>query len=237
MTEEINIEKTDPHTSTTSVSWGAREVIYGIIAMILFSAGMLLANQFLAFESNAVIVIYEAAYLLPAIAVLFLKRASWRELRLNRFPFSELLVGFALLFIAYMVIILHNLTLIYFDIAPQAEYMMQLFDMELNFWVLGIAVVVIAPISEEIFFRSFVYAGLVERFGWQKAVLISALIFGAAHMQLVAFLPTFLMGLVLAYLYERSQSVVPSIILHFSVNGFGFTMIYLLTTYGENLVF
>ena len=151
------------------------------------------------------------------------------------FDFADLLVGISLLFIAYIVIFVHNLGLFFFDIAPQGEYIAQLFDLDINLWVLGIAIVIVAPISEEIFFRSFLYTGLEKRFGWKKAVLISALFFGAAHMQLVAFIPTFLMGLVLAYIYQRSKSIWPSIIIHFVVNGFGFSMIYLLVTFGDQL--
>jgi membrane protease YdiL (CAAX protease family) len=225
---ELNEEK-------TSRLWGAPEVIYGILAMILLSGGMLLAVNYWGVKSNAILVLYELAYLLPVVVLLLLKKIPLAELGLRKFAFSELLVGVSLLFLAYLVILLHNLTLVFFGIAPQGEYIAEVFNMDVNIWVLGLAIVVIAPLAEEIFFRSFVYAGLEAHFGWQKAVLISALLFGVAHMQLVAFIPTTLMGLVLAYLYHRSRSVWPSIILHATVNGFGFTMIYLLINFSEQL--
>lgn len=232
MNEEIYIEVPE---ETLASPWGLSEVIYGFIAILLLSAGTLLVVNFFDLRTNAVMVIYELLFLLPVFGVMLLKKAPWDSLGLKRFPFRELLVGLGLMFGAYIVIFIHNVTLAYFDIAPQGEYIAELFGLDLNLWVLGIVIVIIAPVAEEIFFRSFLYVGLVEKFGWKKAAFISAFIFGAAHMQLVSFIPTFLMGWVFAYLYRRSKSVIPGIILHFMVNGFGFTMILLLTLFGDSL--
>ena len=195
--------------------------------MVFLSVSMVAVTQRWEIKTNAIIIVYELIYLLPVIVVLWLKKADWRVLKLKRFSVENLMVGCGLLFAAYLVIVVHNLALMLFDIAPQSEYMAEIFGLDINLWVLGFSVVVVAPISEEIFFRSFIYAGLVDKAGWKKAAIISALIFGAAHMQLVAFIPTFLMGLVLAYVYQRSKSVIPSIILHFAVNAFGFAMVYI----------
>jgi len=216
--------------------WGLPEVIYAVIAMLLISAGTVLAATYWEIKTNSLMVIYELLFLLPVFGVMLFKKAPWDSLGLKRFPFRELLVGLGLMFGAYIVILIHNLTLVYFDVAPQGEYIADLFGLDLNLWVLGIVIVIIAPVAEEIFFRSFVYGGLEAKFGWKKAAFISAFIFGAAHMQLVSFIPTFLMGLVFAYLYRRSKSVIPGMILHFTVNGFGFTMILLLTLFGDSLL-
>ena len=80
--------------------------------------------------------------------------------------------------------------------------------------------VIFAPIVEEIFFRGFLFQGFRQRYGWIGGLLISAVIFAAAHFDLVAFLPTFLLGALLAYIYPRSNSVWPGIILHILNNGF-----------------
>ena len=232
MNEEIYIEAPE---EILARSWGLPEVIYAVIAMLLISTGTVLAATYWEIKTNALMVIYELMYLLPVVVVMLLKKAPWDSLGLKRFPFVDLLVGFGIMFGAYIVIFIHNLTLVYFDVAPQGEYIAELFGLDLNLWVLGIVIVIIAPVSEEIFFRSFVYGGLEAKFGWKKAAFISAFIFGAAHMQLVSFIPTFLMGFVFAYLYRRSKSVIPGMILHFMVNGFGFTMILLLTLFGDSL--
>ena len=224
-TEDIIVPPLNEEES--AVPWSLTEVIYSILVMILISVGMVAVTQIWEIKTNAVIILYELIYLLPVIVVLWLKKADWGVLRLKRFSFENLMVGCGMLVVTYLVIVVHNFLLMLFDIAPQSEYMAEIFGLDINLWVLGFSVVIVAPISEEIFFRSFVYAGMVDKFGWKKAAFISAFIFGAAHMQLVAFIPTFLMGLVLAYVYQRSKSVLPSIILHFAVNAFGFAMVYI----------
>jgi membrane protease YdiL (CAAX protease family) len=82
----------------------------------------------------------------------------------------------------------------------------------LLFFTLFVAIV--GPAIEEIFFRGFTYKALRARFGIKWALLGSALIFALLHMNLVAFLPILFLGLVLAYLYEKTGSLVPSMTVH-----------------------
>jgi CAAX protease family protein len=46
------------------------------------------------------------------------------------------------------------------------------------------------------------------------AVVVSALFFAAAHLQVVELLPILILGLVLGYLYEITGSLVPGMIAH-----------------------
>lgn len=73
---------------------------------------------------------------------------------------------------------------------------------------------VIVPIGEEVFFRGFVYGGLRQRWGVVAAAVTSALFFAAVHMQVVHGLPIFVLGVLLAVLYERTRSLVPSMVAH-----------------------
>jgi membrane protease YdiL (CAAX protease family) len=45
-------------------------------------------------------------------------------------------------------------------------------------------------------------------------MIITAVIFGAAHLQIVNFLPIALLGYIMALLYERTGSLLPAIVLH-----------------------
>jgi membrane protease YdiL (CAAX protease family) len=82
------------------------------------------------------------------------------------------------------------------------------------YWLAIIVVCVIAPISEETIFRGFIY-GWLRRWGPAAlAVPLSAVIFSAAHQQLVLFLPLFFVGVVLALLYEGSRSILPGVLTH-----------------------
>ncbi len=75
-------------------------------------------------------------------------------------------------------------------------------------------VCLIAPLAEETIFRGFVYGWLRRRVPVLPAVVLSAAVFSAAHLVLVLALPLFGVGLILALLYEYSDSLLPGAIVH-----------------------
>jgi uncharacterized protein len=83
----------------------------------------------------------------------------------------------------------------------------------------------IAPICEEIFFRGFLFMGLKRGMpaGW--AIVISALLFAIAHGDPGSFIILFAIGLALAFLRWRSQSLWPTVLLHTVNNGLGALLI------------
>lgn len=75
-------------------------------------------------------------------------------------------------------------------------------------------VAVVGPVAEEIFFRGFVLTGLLRRFGVARALLLSSLLFGAFHIDPGAILLTFMLGLVLGWVYLKTGSIWPAIFAH-----------------------
>ena len=71
------------------------------------------------------------------------------------------------------------------------------------------------------FARGFIFSGFRQSYGWKKAAFLSSTIFALAHLQPVAFLPTFMLGYVFSYLYQKSNSILPGIFLHLLTNLFG----------------
>ena len=55
--------------------------------------------------------------------------------------------------------------------------------------------------------------------------------FAVAHLDPVALIPTFILGCLLAYMFQRSNSVWPGVILHFLVNAFGLCAAYAATQF------
>lgn len=74
-----------------------------------------------------------------------------------------------------------------------------------------------APLTEEILFRG-VVLGRLRRFGDGFAILISALLFGLYHGNLEQFAFAVPVGVVLAYLRLRLDSILPCILLHAANN-------------------
>lgn len=81
--------------------------------------------------------------------------------------------------------------------------------------VLGLLVAgVVAPIAEEIIFRGVLFGQLRRAWGEGAAVIVSALLFAAIHLNAVAFVPLAFVGVVLALLFRRSGSLWGSILAH-----------------------
>jgi len=70
-----------------------------------------------------------------------------------------------------------------------------------------IIAVFIAPLVEELLFRSLLQQGLRRYMRPQVAIILSALLFALLHETSFAMPPVFIIGLFLGYLYERTQNL------------------------------
>ena len=83
-----------------------------------------------------------------------------------------------------------------------------------------VEVVVLAPIFEEIIFRGMVFSTMRAKFGFTVSMIGSALVFALMHgYGPIAFLSVFWSGLLWAWIYERTGSVIPGICAHATNNG------------------
>ena len=93
----------------------------------------------------------------------------------------------------------------------------------------GLLIVVAAPLSEEIFFRGFMFGGLRRTLSFPVAALIPSVIWAIFHytgldswgvvLQLAVF------GIALSWLYERTGSLWPPIALHVFNNALAFAIL------------
>jgi membrane protease YdiL (CAAX protease family) len=84
--------------------------------------------------------------------------------------------------------------------------------------LLFIVVAVVAPIVEEIFFRGLILRSLQRRMSTGWAIVVSAALFGAAHLQPLQFPALFVFGLVAAILATRTGRLGPGIWAHVAFN-------------------
>lgn len=82
-----------------------------------------------------------------------------------------------------------------------------------------VALVVIAPVAEEVFFRGVVYNAWLREYGTRAAIFGSAILFGFIHGSAFLFLPIAALGVVLALLYRATGSLPATIALHAGYNG------------------
>ena len=205
--------------------WTPIHVVWGVLAVIVLVA--IEAAVVSAFDpdldSVAATLSVQGllAATLVAVALIFASRGgslpiALRELGLRRFARSALGVA-AVTYVAYLVF-----AVIYNGIVhPEQEDITR----ELGFddggfgaVAAGALVVAAAPFSEEIFFRGFMYGGLRRRLPVWAAAVTAGAVFGLLHYtgpDSIGVVPQLaVLGVLLAWLYERTGSLWPPIILH-----------------------
>lgn len=93
----------------------------------------------------------------------------------------------------------------------------------------GFFFVVLAPLSEEILFRGFLFGGLRKSLPFWVAALIPSVIFGSLHLvgatNVAVALQLAVLGVIFCFLYERTNSIWPAIGLHGLNNALAFAFL------------
>ena len=87
-----------------------------------------------------------------------------------------------------------------------------------NLLLLVLTTVILSPLAEEMIFRGMTYRRIRQYAGNRPAVLISSLLFGLYHMNMIQFLFAFAVGILLARLYERTKTLIVPVVCHAAVN-------------------
>jgi len=132
--------------------------------------------------------------------------------------------------------------LIVLKISPPPQPIVGFFLAEKNITLILISSAVAAvfgPVIEEIFFRGVMYNAVKRKLGAFWGIAITSVLFYFLHVHapqyfLAGFLPIAILGAALAYLYEKTGSLVPSITLHI-LNNVGSIFMVFVFKYFNNL--
>ena len=207
-----------------AVPWTPRDVWVGVACqwlLWLLHLLVLVLIQFMPRKLNVgILVMWTELLWFVTVWLLAVRkyRGDWETLGLRRFPGKALGWGIGFLLLYAMFNRLYLFLLALFRLRIQNNLGPVLATLSSPWW-LWTGIVVVAPVVEEIFFRGFVFGGLRPRYGWQQAAVISAALFAAIHLPLwTTLLPHLVFGYLLAYLYERSNSIWPGILMHALIN-------------------
>jgi uncharacterized protein len=217
----------------SQVPWTTRDVWLGVATAVV----IMVATYSLAYLLRVLTVkpdvdlwvalfptLFELLFLVPVWWFTIRKyHASLKTLGFVKFKGSVLAIGLGLLFAFYLVNGVYAYVLQSFGLEVQTDLTPVIRQLSTP-WPLFFATVIVAPVVEETFFRGFVFAGLRGRYDWRWAAAISAALFAAAHLQITFFIPAFLLGYLFAYLYQRSNSIWPGLIIHALLNAFAMTI-------------
>lgn len=87
-----------------------------------------------------------------------------------------------------------------------------------------ITTIIAAPILEEVLFRGMIQDTLVRRYGSMRGIIVAAAIFGIIHIIPQQAINAFFIGLILGYIYLRTKSLLPVIIIHAINNAISYTL-------------
>jgi len=150
-------------------------------------------------------------------------RVSWGSLGFRSFRGSAIGIGCGMLFVAYIFTVIYALVIVNvlgWDMGTDVKEITEdVSSPGLVTFALVLGAVVVAPFVEEMFFRGFIFAGLRERYGWKIGALTSAGLFTIVHLNPIAIPTLFMLGFAFAFLYHRSNSLWPSILMHAIWNG------------------
>jgi membrane protease YdiL (CAAX protease family) len=225
---------TEPSTPQ-AVPWTERDVWLGLALLVLLlviATGLAFMVRRLAFDLDLgwLVGLGELLLLAPVWWLALRKyRAGWGALGLRGFTGEMLGLGCGLMLLSFVFNMAYGLFLALFGLRIQPD-LIPIFAQLSSPWPLLVGGALVAPLVEEIFFRGFVFGGLSRRYGWRRAALVSAALFALIHFTPTAILPIFLLGCIFAYLYRRSGSLWPGILMHMATNTLALAAAYLLAS-------
>lgn len=90
-------------------------------------------------------------------------------------------------------------------------------DTPSDYWLYVISTAVVPAFAEELAFRG-IFMSIMRKYGDSFAILTSAIMFGTMHGNTTQIIFAFVLGLIFAYVDCKANSIVPSIIIHFTNN-------------------
>jgi len=210
---------------TPTATAGEAMLCGSIILVALFFGRMSLASTELSWDSmtHSTIVIQIGMILAPCLIMATVLTSSvWKSLRLGRPRLADMLFCFGLgvsLHPAYMV--LSSAIQYEFQFGSDTKEVLLYIDTMISaapLWSVILTLAVVPAICEELAFRGFIFAGLLQQRGTLRAIIVSALFFGLSHGVLQQTIGATLMGLILGVVAWRTGGVLGCIVLHMTHN-------------------
>ncbi|MBN2183601.1 MAG: CPBP family intramembrane metalloprotease [Sedimentisphaerales bacterium] len=198
------------------------------IIVIIWTVGYLIQNQKLEVEQFANNLVknglFQSVFLCAVAPVTIGLSILFSEIRKGitikqylgfRYPGWTKIVKWCLVVIVFAVI--SDMLIFFSDDPVIAEYMTSTYKTAFFLPLFWFAIIIAGPLSEEIFFRGFLFEGIrYSKVGAAGAVIITSLIWSTMHLQynIYGIIFIFVGGLLLGYVRIRSNSIYPPIAMH-----------------------
>ncbi len=226
--ETISVQRAKTPTHLRPLPWGQREVAKGVSVVIVGTFALVVLIVSVATTANVsdatlgLVLSGLVQVMLILVTWRFTvadKRGGWRELgfrkKLRRASWGYVPIGIAA---CLVIAIIYGLIAEALGVNERLKPEFLEDHARAYFIAGGIIAIAIAPIVEETFFRGFVFAGLSREMKFWAAATVSAVLFTVAHLEPLIFVPIFLIGLLMAYAYQKTGSLWVTIMIHMGYN-------------------
>lgn len=183
-----------------------------------FSSGMIAANIVFQFILAAGLIFYlRKVRRLPLLHVFGLKKGTPRQV------FARALAGLGFCVIAVFAGAALSLAVkagLGRELPPQPMVKVLTETQDMTFIMLVVfTAAVAAPVLEELFFRGFFFGVGRQYLGATGAVIVTSLLFGVVHVNLLSLIPLSLIGAVFAVAYHKTGNLLVPMFIHAFFNG------------------
>lgn len=214
------------HKSWKTPGVGLAEILIAVGVFVLLAVGGVFGLSFLELGTVSLLAISQVVVYVAALAAIFaavgIRRLGVASLGFVSTTWKWILIGVGIAFASRMLafIIVPIYILITGDSSNPQEGLFEdlIAGSTVQIILFALAIGVLAPFAEEMFFRGMVF-GWLRKWGFWLSAIISAGLFGAAHGINFVFPASFALGLLNAYAYEKSGSLWPAIVAHMAFNG------------------
>lgn len=175
--------------------------------------------------------------LLPNLLYLKLRGFSLKEvLKLNPINLKQIIYITLIMIFSYPIAVFLNAVVLiiinnFSDILPTAVPI----PTNLLEYFLGMFVIALAPgICEEVMFRGTMKSSY-DRLGYIKSIIITAVLFGVFHFNIMNLVGPIFLGIILGVLVYKTNSLLASILAHTLNNGIALTIGFIITKYSNQI--
>ncbi len=217
---------------TKKLSWTWKDLfllLFLVLVIVPFFIEYLLLNFLTDLFQNE---LYSGTLIGLIMAIIFMsglyffvlkpKGQSWETVGVKRFSAKhwKLVAVWSIILIVVSVLLVVLMSMIGIGTDNSKTENLQSQMTLLNFLIGFVSASIISPVYEEIFYRGFLYKFFSSKFGITVGMLFSSFIFMIVHIPTLNTLPVnFVSGLIFAWVYQKTGSVIPCIIMHGLFNG------------------
>lgn len=211
---------------TLNLGEGYKSILWFILLTIICAIPFFLLKKIIHFRENTLTDLF--GYVVPHILFIFFLTKKY-DLHAEKSAVKPSVINYLIAFSGTIVIIflLDPLVTVFHlpDFISWKSYKTEHIS-----WFNAIHLVIFAPILEEIIFRQIILKQFLKKYSPTQAIIHSSLIWAIIHFNPVQSATAFLFGLFIGWVYFKTQSIWPCILIHAVNNFINFLLTFYLKT-------